>query len=48
MRDSPVTWSASVHSIESGSQVYSSFLGELLGSHGDTVDDEHIFSSLDG
>ena len=27
--DCPVTWSASVHSIQSGSQVYDSFLGEF-------------------
>ena len=44
MRDCPVTWSASVHSIRSGSQVYGSFLGELLTSHGDTVDNEQDFS----
>ena len=29
MRDCLVTWSASVHSIGSGFQVYDSFLGEL-------------------
>ena len=46
--DSSVTWSASIHSIGSGSQVYGSFLGEFLASHEDTVDDEHNFSSLDG
>ena len=48
MVDCPVTWSVSVHSIKSGSQVYGSFLEEFLASHGDTVDDEHNFSSLDG
>ena len=47
-RDCPVTWSASPYSIEPGSQVYSSFLGELLTSHGDTVEVEHFFSSPDG
>ena len=47
MRDCPVAWSASIHSIGSGSQVYGSFLEEFLPSHGDTVDDEHNFSSLD-
>ena len=41
MGDSPVTWSASIHSIGSGSQVYDSFLEEFLESHGDIVDDEH-------
>ena len=45
--DSPVTWSTSIHSIGSGPQVYSSFLGEFPASHRDTVDDEHSFSSLD-
>ena len=46
-RDSPVTWGSSIHSIRSGSQVYGSFLGEFPISHGDTVNDEHNFSSLD-
>ena len=46
--DSLVTWSISIHSIESGPQVYSSFLGEFPASHGDTVDDEHNFLSSDG
>ena len=45
--DSLVTWSTSIHSIESRSQVYSSFFGEFPASHGDIVDDEHNFSSLD-
>ena len=46
--DCPITWSASLYSIGSGSHVYSSFLGEFLASLGDTVDDEHNFSSPDG
>ena len=46
-RDCPVTWSANIYSIGLGSQVYSSFLGELPASHGDTVYDEHHFSSPD-
>ena len=46
--DCLITWSASIYSIESGSQVYCSFLEEFLVSHGDTVDDEHRFSSPDG
>ena len=46
--DCPVTWSASVHSIKTGSQVYGSFLGEFPMSHGDTIDDEHSFPSPDG
>ena len=47
MGDSLVTWSASIHSIESGSQVYGSFLEEFPKSHEDTVDDDHNFSSPD-
>ena len=43
----PVTWSTSVYSIGLGSQVYDSFMEEFLVSHGDTVDDEHNFSSPD-
>ena len=42
-----VTWTTSLYSIGPGSQVYSSFLGELPASHRDTVDDEHHFSSPD-
>ena len=38
----------SIYCIGSGSQVYSSILGEFSVSHGDTVDDKHCFSSLDG
>ena len=47
-RDCPVTWSASVHSIGSGSQVYDLFLGELPANHRYTFDDEHNFSSPEG
>ena len=45
--DFSITWSASIYSVGSGSQVYSSLLGKISTSHGDTVDDEHNFSSLD-
>ena len=48
MGDCSVTWSASVHSIGLGSQVYYSFFREFPASHEDTIDDEHNFSSLDG
>ena len=34
-----------MYSIGSGSQVYGSFLEEFPASHGDTIDDEHYFSS---
>ena len=44
--DSPVTWSISLHSIRTGSQVYGSFLEEFPESHGDTAGDEHNLSSL--
>ena len=47
-REYPVTWSASLYHIGPESQIYSSFLGEFLVSHGDTVDDEHHFSTPDG
>ena len=46
-RDSPVTWSASLYHIRLRSQVYSSLLEEFPESHGNTVDDEHCFSSTD-
>ena len=44
-RDHPVTWSASLYRIKPRSQVYGSLLEEFLESHGNTVDDEHCFSS---
>ena len=47
MRDCTVAWSVSLHSIRSGSHVYGSLLEEFLEIHGDTVDDEHCFSSTD-
>ena len=46
-RDYTVTWSANLHSIGLGSQVYSSILEEFLESHGDTIEDEYWFSSID-
>ena len=47
MRDFPVTWSTSIHSIRPESQVYSALLEELPKGDGDSVDDEHHFSSTD-
>ena len=47
LRDRPTTWSTSIYSIEQRSQVYSTLLEELPEGHGDTVDDEHRFSSTD-
>ena len=47
-RDYLIAWSASLYSIGLRSQVYGSFFGEFLESHGDTVDDDHCFSSPDG
>ena len=47
VRDYPVTWSASLHSIKLGSQVYGAFLEELPEGHWDTVADEHGFSFTD-
>ena len=48
MVDFLVTWSTSIYCIGSGSQVYDSFLEEFPESHGDTIDDEHCFSSPKG
>ena len=46
-RDCPVTWSVGLYRIGLGSQVYGSLLEEFPESHGNTVDDEHDFSSTD-
>ena len=46
-RHCPATWSTSVYSIEQGSHVYSTLLEEFPKGHGDTVDDDHCFSSID-
>ena len=48
MGDCPVAWGTNIYCIGLGSEVYNSFLGEFPASHGDTVYDEHCFSSLDG
>ena len=45
--DCSVPWRSSIHSIRSGCHVYNSFLEEFLATHGDTVNDEHCFSSPD-
>ena len=45
MGDCPVTWSASLYSIRSGSYIYGSFLGEFPTSYENTFDDEQCFSS---
>ena len=47
MRYCTIAWSAGLHSIGSESQVYGSLLEEFPESHGDTVYDEHYFSSTD-
>ena len=44
-RDCSVTWSVSLYHIEPGSQVYGSLLEDFPESHGNTVDNEHCFSS---
>ena len=46
-RDRLVTWSDSLYRIRSGSQIYDSLLEEFPESHGNAVDDEHYFSSID-
>ena len=43
-----VAWSASLHSIESGSSVYGSVLEGFPESYGDIAVDEYHFSSSDG
>ena len=48
MGDFPITWGTGIFRIRLGSHVYNPFLEEFLASHGDTVDDKHFFSSLDG
>ena len=45
IRDRPVTWSVSLCRIRPGSQVYDSLLEEFPKRHGNSVDDEHYFSS---
>ena len=46
--DSTVAWSSSLHSIGSGSSVYSLVLEEFPEGHGYTAVDEYRFSSSDG
>ena len=46
-RDRPVTWRSSLYRIRPGSQVHNSILEEFSDSNGNTVDDEHCFSSTD-
>ena len=43
-----VAWGTSIDSIGSGSQIHGSFLEKFSASHGDTINDEHCFSSPDG
>ena len=45
--DRPIKWSVSLYRIRPGSQVYGSLLEEFPESRGNTVDDEHCFSSTD-
>ena len=48
MGDYLITWNGSIYCIEVGSQVYDSFFVEFPKSQGDTVDDEHNLSCLNG
>ena len=43
-----VAWSASLHSIRSGSSIYGSVLEEFPEGHRDTAVDEYRFSSSNG
>ena len=45
MRDFSVAWGTIIYSIGLESRVYYSFLEEFPASHGNTIDDEHYFSS---
>ena len=47
-KDCSIVWSANIYSVGLGSQVYDSLLEKFSTSHGDTIDDEHNFSSPDG
>ena len=47
-RDCTIAWGASLYSIGSGSQAYSSILEEFPESYGDTVEDEYCILDLKG
>ena len=47
VRDCPATWHTGIHDIRHGSQVYDTLLEKFPKGHGDTIDDEHCFSSTD-
>ena len=42
-RDSPTTWSTSIHSVGLGPEVYNAFLEEFPKGYGHTADDEYNF-----
>ena len=46
-RDSPATWSTSIHSVGKGPEVYSSLLEEFSKDYGHTTDDEYNFPLSD-
>ena len=46
-RDSPVTWSTSIHSVGYGPKVYSALLEEFPKGYGNTADDEYSFPPSD-
>ena len=48
MGNCPVIWSVSLYHIGSGSPVHGSVLEEFPEGHGDTNEDEHSVSSVDG
>ena len=46
-RDSPTTWSTSIHSVGQGPKVYSTLLEEFPKGYGHTADDEYSFPPSD-
>ena len=47
-RDSPATWSANIHSVIYGPEVYSAFLEEFPKGYGHTANHEYSFPPTDG
>ena len=46
-RDSPVTWSTIIHSIEQGPKIYGALLEEFPKGYGHTADHEYSFPPTD-
>ena len=48
LRDSPATWSTSIHSVEYGPEIYDALLEEFPKGYGHTVNHEYNFPPTDG